>query len=89
MSEDCHKTGCPFAFTEESEVIQSYGCLPSPYEIIQMRIQSGKSWACHSDRKVPCKGAIMYLKKEGLPHKVIDPVLVTELDDWTQYYEKE
>ena len=81
----CEETACPFAFTEESELIQNYGCLPTPHEIVQMRIKYGKTWACHSDSSIPCKGAIQYLKKNNLPYKVIDSVLVDEYNDWSVY----
>lgn len=76
---------CPMAFTENSEVAQGYGCLPSPYEITQMRIKHGKTWACHSEPTAPCVGAIKYMKEKGLPHTIIDPMLVTEAVDWSVY----
>ncbi len=77
--------GCPFAFTDLSEKIQNYGCLPEPMDIVYMRQEHGKTWACHDDPTKPCAGALMWMKKEGLPFKVIDPILVTEEDDWNQY----
>lgn len=80
-------SGCPFAFTETSEIAQGYGCLPTPYEIIKMRSDHGKTWACHSEPTKPCVGAIQHMKDSGLPHLVIDPVLVTEADDWSIYQE--
>lgn len=82
---NCEDTSCPFAFTEESEMIQNYGCLPTPGEIITMRVKHDKTWACHSNPAVPCKGALHHLKTEGLPHKVVDPALVTEKHDWSAY----
>lgn len=85
---NCSKDDCPFAFTDASELAQSYGCLPSPYDIIQMRIQSNKTWACHSDDKKPCLGAINYLKEHNLPFKVIDKKLVTLDDDWSLFIKK-
>lgn len=79
---DCSTTTCPFAFTEESEQLQSYECLPDPHAIRYMRIHHGKTWACHSDPTKPCAGAIKDLKEDGLDYKVIDPDLVTLDDNW-------
>lgn len=76
---------CPFAFTDISEQCQNYGVLPSPREIVVMRVDHGKTWACHDEPTKPCIGAIKHLKKEGLPYKVIDPVLLTEASDWGRY----
>lgn len=84
-TKNCQTTSCPFAYTEESEIIQNYGCLPTPYEILYMRVRHGKTWACHSDPSKPCAGAIAHLKSEGLPHKVVDTELVTEEHDWSPY----
>ena len=80
---------CPFAWTEESGIVQNYGCLPTPMEIVHMRVKHGKTWACHEDISVPCKGAIKYLKEKGLPYKVVDATLVTELSNWNEYIDQE
>lgn len=82
---ECNKTSCPFAFTDLSETVQNYGCLPSPYEILSMRVDHDKTWACHSDPKQPCIGGIKYLKEHGMPYSVIDSELLTERDDWGVY----
>jgi len=77
---NCHNNDCPFALTEISEMAQNYGCLPTPQEIINMRVIHGKTWACHSDPTKPCVGGIKALKKAGFDHSVIDKVLITELN---------
>ena len=76
-------SSCPFAFTENSEQVQNYGCLPTPYGIIQMRVKHGKTWACHQSPDKPCIGAIKYLKENNMPHEVLDSKLITEQDDWS------
>lgn len=84
---DCPDCCCPFADTEASMKVEGYGCLPDRWEITRMRVNHGKTWACHSDPTQPCLGAIRSLKEQGLPYKVIDPVLITEQDDWGAYCE--
>lgn len=87
-TKECSQTSCPWAFTEESEQIQNYGCLPTPMDIVRMRINHGKTWACHSNTDKPCLGTILALQEKGLPFKVIDPKLITEKDDWSLYVTK-
>ena len=77
--------GCPMNFSDYSEKIQNYGCLPEPYELIKMRTNHGKTWACHSDNTKPCVGTIKELKNRGLEYKVIDSNLITERDQWDLY----
>ncbi|MFW6855315.1 hypothetical protein ACODYM_28910 [Burkholderia gladioli] len=81
-SEDCT---CPFAFTGASEEVQNLGCLPTPFEIVTMRVEHGKTWACHDEPTKPCVGAIRHLRDRGLPYKVVDPILLTESSDWGIY----
>jgi len=85
-NKECNTEGaCPFAFSEESELVQNYGCLPSPADIVEMRVKHGKTWACHDNPSKPCKGALLYMKEYGIPCKIIDNELLTEDSDW-QYY---
>ncbi|GAB6989604.1 hypothetical protein [Paenibacillus pini] len=55
---------CPFAFTDESEEVQNYGCLPTPWDIIQMKRKSGHNWACHSNEKKICSGFVKFAKED-------------------------
>lgn len=80
--------GCPFSFTDESEQIQNYGCLPTPYDILTMRVDYGKTWACHSNPQKPCLGALKFLKDKGLPFKVVDAELLTEESNWHHFIER-
>ena len=83
---ECANVGtCPFAFTDASELAQNYACLPTPYQIIQMRVVHGRTWACHNNPSKPCLGAMEYLKINNLPFTVINPRLITQDDDWDSY----
>lgn len=83
----CHKTSCPFAYTEESEMVQNYGCLPSPIEILNMSVNHNKTWACHSNNTKPCIGGLKRLKELGFD-TTIKP-LITEDDNWSFSINKE
>ena len=81
---ECHTVGsCPFAYSFESERVQNYGCIPTPQDIITMRVKHDKTWACHSAESKPCLGAIKFLKREGLPYEVKE--LVSLDDKWWEY----
>lgn len=86
MSTHCHIHGsCPFSFTDESAFAQNIGCLPTPYEITVMRLQYGRTWACHSNTTKPCQGALNYLERNGEDAIVLDPVLLAENDRWEAF----
>lgn len=50
--------GCPFndGITTEASLAQNYGCLPTGYDIIKMKRESGHNWACHDDESKVCAG---------------------------------
>jgi hypothetical protein len=62
--------GCPLFSGEETEYTQAIGCLPSPFQIAEMRAVDGITWGCHSNPGVPCKSGLLFLKDLGLPYKV-------------------
>jgi len=76
------RSTCPFAHTEESDIASNYGCLPTIMEIRNMRVNHGRTWACHDEPTKACTGAIIWLKNNNLPHKVENPDLLTENSDW-------
>lgn len=80
----CTRGACPFAFNEVSEVAQSYGCLPTPFEIIVMKVKYNKTWACHDNSDKPCLGAIRMLKNNKIDYKQ-EGELITLDSDWGQY----
>ncbi|MFP7486270.1 hypothetical protein SFC65_19090 [Priestia filamentosa] len=65
-STECRSAGCvtcPFSFSEEAEIVQNYGCLPSAYDIMQMKEKSGHNWACHGNETVLCQGFADHIKQ--------------------------
>lgn len=84
-TKECSLDSCPFAFTEESEKIQNYRCLPSPAEILTMKIIHNKTWACHSNPNKPCLGGLLRLKELGLDYKFNKKDLITENDDYSKF----
>ena len=55
---------CPFAFTDVSEQAQAMGCLPSPYDILKIKKETGNNWACHSASNKVCQGLTNHLEEE-------------------------
>jgi len=62
---------CPFSFSEKSEYAQGLGCLPAPYDIMKIKSETGKNWACHEDQeeKRLCAGYVAYAKEQGVDYK--------------------
>ena len=59
--------GCPCVFTDESEKIQNYGCLPDHNDLVKKYLNNEGIWACHSNPKKPCGGLIQILKSNSIP----------------------
>lgn len=76
---------CPFAFSEESEKVQGYGCLPNFFDIIKIRTNYGLTWACHDQPSKPCKGALLYMRKKGIDCRIINKEFLTIDDNWEKY----
>lgn len=48
---------CPFNhYSEESQQVQNYGCLPTHIDILKIKDETGNNWACHSNNKKVCGG---------------------------------
>jgi len=72
---------CPFSSNEHAEQAQNYGCLPTPFEIIQMKVKSGHNWACHENEKVLCGGFASFIKTER-PDLDIQEGKLISYDTW-------
>jgi hypothetical protein len=57
---------CPFSGTDAAESAMNLGCLPFPYEIMQLCGRTGKAWPCHSDPTRMCAGYIAACAEAGI-----------------------
>jgi hypothetical protein len=61
---------CPFAWwTEASTNASNWGCLPSPFEIMELKRNQDLNWTCHGDKTVLCVGFVITCKEEKLDSK--------------------
>ncbi|WP_211338216.1 hypothetical protein [Brevibacillus gelatini] len=65
---------------------KTYGCLPSAYDIIQMKKKSGHNWACHGNESVMCGGFVQYVREY---HPELDLSVGNLISYKTWYYEGE
>jgi hypothetical protein len=69
--------GCPCTYTNESEIISNYGCLPDGIDLVRMYLENKGHWKCHSkDRK--CGGLTHVLKENKIPFNKNNELLITE-----------
>ena len=47
---------CPFSGSEQGEEGINLGCLPSPYEILQLKREQNSNWMCHHNESKSCAG---------------------------------
>jgi hypothetical protein len=59
---------CPFndGLTQEASYVQNMGCLPSSYDIINLKKETGHNWACHSNNEKICSGLKETNKEKNL-----------------------
>ena len=62
---DC--TACPFNIGHpDCDDAYNLGCLPSVGEVIDLKISTGKNWACHSKTNQICAGLVGFVKENKL-----------------------
>jgi hypothetical protein len=59
---------CPFneGMNEPGTIAQTYGCLPSGGDILQMKRDTGNNWACHDNDSKVCTGLCLHAKENNL-----------------------
>ena len=76
---------CPFNLTEESEMVQNYGCLRTSADILELKDETDNNWACHSNNKRVCQGLAKHRDvSKGKLH--LQP---GENSDWISWDEKD
>lgn len=64
---DCGSGGCvtcPFSSNDEAFDVQNLGCLPSAYDIVQLKEKTNQNWSCHGDSTVLCGGFARYVSEK-------------------------
>lgn len=79
--------GCPCTYTDESEQISNYGCLPDFNKLIEFYLEGRGIWKCHSKNK-PCGGLIQVLKLNNIPMDKNNELLITEDNPWIERNQK-
>lgn len=69
---------CPLAFTDKSEMVQNYGCLPEPYDIYALKRKFNRNWHCHEDDNKVCIGFVQWAKEHGIDYKSGEPATYTQ-----------
>lgn len=69
--------GCPCTYTNESEIISNYGCLPDSMNLVEFYLTNKGIWKCHSKDRV-CGGLLHVLKLNNIPLDKNNQLLITE-----------
>lgn len=60
---------CPFADTPEAIQAENLGCLPTRWDVGQMKRDHNINWVCHADEAKLCAGFIDWCRENGFnPH---------------------
>lgn len=84
MSKGC--VTCPFSENDGAEELLNYGCLPTPYDILKMKKESGHNWACHYNENSLCRGLVEHNEKYNSDLNLTTGNLIS-YETW--YYEEE
>lgn len=83
---DCGSGGCvtcPFSYNDKSDYAQNTGCLPSSYEIIEMKRSTGHNWSCHGDSTVLCGGFVKRVREKHPDLNLSEGSLIS-FDEWSE-----
>lgn len=81
---------CPFNFfSEVSQQVSNYECLPEPLDIKEMYEKHDVVWGCHETSKKEgnlkaCVGFITWMKSKGTPVKLKGKEIV----DYVRWYDE-
>ena len=60
---------CPFNVNEISEMVYNYGCLPTPSQILDFKLQNNWNWECHEGTGKVCGGFVAVCKDKNLDYR--------------------
>lgn len=78
---------CPFNFfSEKSQEVSNYGCLPDPIDVKEIYEKLDGVWGCHETSTKdgnlkPCVGFITWMARMGTPVKIKGKTIV-DYDIW-------
>ena len=60
---------CPFSCSDLAEQGINRGCLPAPYEVLEIKKSTGLNWGCHDKPGQMCAGYVAAAAETGLDYK--------------------